>query len=92
MQCPLSHHALEDLLTEYPDAAGDIKWALSVDNNPIYAEQNISSPNPVLIKQPLLGWRIGSTVFNGAIEKKLPPILSQKPHILRRGDGDKDVD
>lgn len=40
----MSHHCLEDLLIEYPDARGDVEWALSIDADPKQAEQSITSP------------------------------------------------
>ena len=41
----MSHHRLEDLLIDYPDAKSDVEWALIIDADPKQAEQHITSPN-----------------------------------------------
>lgn len=89
MHCSLSHHGLEDLLTEFPDAADYSEWVLCIEYK---RNHNITRPAPMQLKQSLLGWRVGSTVFNGAIAKKLPPISRQQAGTLWWGDRDEDVD
>ena len=39
----MSHHALEDMLIDYPDAADDIRWALEYDIESKQAERDMSS-------------------------------------------------
>lgn len=41
----MSHHRLEDLLIDHPDAKSDVEWALLIDADPKQAEQNITSLN-----------------------------------------------
>lgn len=40
----MSHHALEDLLDEHPEAADDVRWGLETDTDPKHSERNITSP------------------------------------------------
>lgn len=39
----MSHHALEDLLNEYPEAEDDVRWGLETDTDPKHFERNITS-------------------------------------------------
>lgn len=41
----MSHHALEDLLDEYPAAADDVRWGLETDTDPKHSERNVTSLN-----------------------------------------------